>query len=216
MSNTQMMLQGLHESGLDCNDPAFQRALVFIARCQASDTNDASFRDKLSNDGGFIYATSIDKDHIGVPQSQAGEQTLDKPGDGPVTVLRSYGSMTYAGFKSYLYANLQRDDPRVTAALDWIKHNYALDRNPGMPEKTAQAGHYYYLHTFAKAFDAWGRATITLADGQKRDWANDLVDQLARTQSQDGSWVNPADRWMESDRNLVTAYALLALTAAAE
>ena len=31
-------------------------------------------------------------------------------------------------------------------------------------------------------------------------------------QSPDGSWVNPADRFMEGDPNLVTAYALLALS----
>ena len=34
---------------------------------------------------------------------------------------------------------------------------------------------------------------------------------LARRQQADGSWVNSADRFMEGDPNLVTAYALLAL-----
>lgn len=214
MSNTQFMLEGLHESGLDCNDPAFQRAILFISRCQASDTNKSPIRQKLSSDGGFIYATSTDKDHIGVPETKAGQETIDKPGQGPTTVLRSYGSMTYAGFKSYLYANLDRDDPRVTDALKWIKSNYALDRNPGMPKEVAQQGHYYYLVTFARAFKAWGRPTLVTADGKEHDWANDLVDQLASMQNEDGSWTNEADRWMEGDTNLTTAYALLALTAA--
>lgn len=214
MSNTQFMIEGLHESGLDCNDPAFQRAMVFISRCQASNANDSDIRKQLSNDGGFIYATSTDKDHIGVPETKAGTQTIDTPDQGPVTVLRSYGSMTYAGFKSYLYANLDRDDPRVTDALKWIKNNYAVDRNPGMPENVAQQGHYYYLVAFARAFKAWGRPTLTTQDGQERDWANDLIDQLAKTQREDGSWTNEADRWMEGDTNLTTAYALLALTAA--
>ena len=34
---------------------------------------------------------------------------------------------------------------------------------------------------------------------------------LAKRQQPEGSWVNPADRFMEGDPNLVTAYALLAL-----
>ena len=83
-------------------------------------------------------------------QSQAGsiEETLD---DGTkVSRLRAYGSMTYAGFKSYLYADLKPDDPRVSAAYDWIRANYTLDENPGMGGN----GLYYYYHTFAKALDA--------------------------------------------------------------
>jgi len=30
-------------------------------------------------------------------------------------------------------------------------------------------------------------------------------------QRPDGSWVNEADRWMEGDPNLVTAYSVIAL-----
>jgi len=37
------------------------------------------------------------------------------------------------------------------------------------------------------------------------------VAALAKRQGPDGSWVNTADRFMEGDPNLVTAYALLAL-----
>jgi squalene-hopene/tetraprenyl-beta-curcumene cyclase len=215
LSNTQFMLEGLHESGLDCNDPAFQRALVFISRCQAADTNDAPWRNKLANDGGFVYTTSESKDKIGVPGSEAGEETLDIPGQGSVSVLRSYGSMTYAGFKSYLYANLSHDDPRVVNVLKWVRNNYAVDKNPGMAAKAQQQGLYYYLLTFTRAMHAWGSTTITTADGQSHDWANDLVDQLVKTQHEDGSWSNDADRWMEGDPNLVTAYSLLCLTTAA-
>lgn len=214
MSNTQMMLEGLYQSGLDCNDPAFQRALVFIARCQGIESNDM-FGDEIENDGGFIYATSIDSDHIGVPESKASPEMIDEAKAGrPVSGLRTYGSMTYAGFKSYIYANLDRDDPRVTQALDWIRRHYTLDHNPGMPEAINQQGLYYYYMTFARAMDAWGSTTITIADGEQRDWANDLVDALIERQNPDGSWTNEADRWMEGDPNLVTAYALIALTEA--
>jgi squalene-hopene/tetraprenyl-beta-curcumene cyclase len=60
--------------------------------------------------------------------------------------------------------------------------------------------------------NAWGSATITTADGQSRDWGNDLVDALAKRQREDGAWVNnKASRWMEDNPDLVTAYSLIAL-----
>ncbi len=211
LSNTQIMLQGLYDSGLDCNDPAFQRAVIFISRLQGAPANE-EFGDKIVPDGGFIYATSIDKNHVGVPQSMASPEMIDEAKAGRlVSGLRTYGSMTYAGFKSYLYAQLDRDDPRVTAAFDWIRRNYTLDQNPGMPEAIGRQGLYYYYVTFARGLRAWGSSTIRTADDQTRDWANDLIAKLVSLQHEDGSWTNDADRWMEGDPALVTAYALTAL-----
>lgn len=210
MSNTQTMLQALHDSGLPTDDPAYQRALVFITRCQGvpQNTDNGS---GIKNDGGFIYATSLSKDKIGQLESKAGQETIDIPGKGPTNVLRTYGSMTYAGFKSYLYAKLDRNDPRVVAAYDWVRNNYTLEQNPGMPEAQKLQGYYYYLLTFSRALRAWGEPTLTTTTGQTRYWANDLIDTLAKQQKPDGSWVNSADRWMEGDPSLTTAYALLAL-----
>ncbi|MCC7193018.1 MAG: terpene cyclase/mutase family protein [Phycisphaeraceae bacterium] len=216
MSNTQIMLEGLYDSGLDCNDPAFKRALVFITRCQGTAVN-KEFGDKIAPDGGFIYATSQSRDKVGQLESKAGMETVDIPGQGQQNRMRTYGSMTYAGFKSYLYAQLDRNDPRVKDALGWITRHYTLDFNPGLQDKSDTPvderlqGHYYYFLTFSRAFDAWGQKQITLADGTKRDWGNDLVDKLASLQKEDGSWVNSADRWMEGDPNLTTAFAVLAL-----
>jgi len=216
MSNTHLMLQGLHDAGVSCDDPVYARAVNFITRCQGVPQN-KMFGDQINPDGGFIYATSIDKEHIGVPESKANPELMDEALKGaPVSGLRTYGSITYAGFKSYVYAmpaQLKRDDPRVTAARKWIKNNYTLDKNPGMPRHVNKQGLYYYYMTFGRAMNAWGASTIKTADGQTRDWANDLVDALTERQNDDGSWVNAeADRWMESDPNLVTAYALIALT----
>jgi squalene-hopene/tetraprenyl-beta-curcumene cyclase len=118
--------------------------------------------------------------------------------------------MTYAGFKSYLYANLDRDDPRVQLAYDWIRRHYMLEENPGM----GMQGYYYYLLTFSRALDAWGLPTIEIytEDGvETRDWANDLVDQLAKQQNPDGSFKVEHPRWMEDNPVLITSYALLAL-----
>ncbi len=56
-----------------------------------------------------------------------------------------------------------------------------------------------------------GKPTLIDASGQSHDWRADLIAALAKRQNADGSWVNPADRFMEGDPNLVTAYALLAL-----
>jgi len=205
MSNTQIMLQGLHDSGVDCDDPAFQRAMVFIHRCQGVPSN-TMFADRIEPDGGFIYATSLDKDNIGNPESKA------DAGEGEL--LRTYGTMTYAGFKSYIYAQLDRDDPRVVAAYDWLRNNYTFDRNPGLPADRDQQGLYYMYMTAGRALNAWGATTITTPDGQAHDWANDLIDAIVSRQHDDGSWSNTADRWMEGDPNLVTAYSLIALQAA--
>lgn len=212
LSNLSLMLQGLHDSGLSCDDQAFQRAVTFLSRLQMHDeVNDMPYADG-STQGGFIYATGPSGDEPASGESKAGtiEETLD---DGTrVSRLRAYGSMTYAGFKSYLYANLDRDDRRVRLALDWIRRNYTLEENPGL----GTDGMYYYFVTFSRAMDAWGMATITTenpdgSSGESRDWANDLIDRLAGLQNEDGSFQVLDDRWMEDNPVLITAYALLAL-----
>ena len=211
LSNTHIMLQGLHDAGVPADDPAYQRAIVFIHRLQGVASNELHGR-RIVQDGGFIYATSVNKDLVGVPQSMASPEQLDEANQGrPVSGLRTYGSMTYAGFKSYLYANLARDDHRVQAALGWIRANYTLGQNPGMPEPLRHQGLYYYFITFARALDAWGEDTIKTPDGTEHRWRDDLVQQLVALQRPDGSWVNEADRWMEGDPNLVTAYSVIAL-----
>ena len=212
LSNTQVMLQALHDSGLSPEDPAYQRALVFIARCQGSPSNDM-FADAIASDGGFIYSTSTDKERIGRPQSMAG--TTGKPGaDGSVSTLRTYGSMTYAGFKSLVYAGLARDDPRVVDALGWIRRHYTVMHNPGMPEDRRREGYFYYLVTTARALHAWGEPEVATPDGTRHDWSLDLAARIVELQRPDGSWINTSSRWMETDPNLVTSFALTALLVA--
>jgi squalene-hopene/tetraprenyl-beta-curcumene cyclase len=128
-------------------------------------------------------------------------------GGDPASGLRSYASMTYAGLKSMIYAGLTDNDPRVKAAYDYIRQHYSLDENPGL----GQAGLYYYYHTFAKALALLGKPTLVDSSGRSHDWRAELVEALAKRQNANGSWVNPADRFMEGDPNLVTAYGLLAL-----
>ena len=163
ISNTQMALQALHDTGVDCKDPAFQRALTFLNNLQATEENKL-FGDQMEKlDGGFIYSPSVNKDNIGKPESKANQDQIDEAKAGrAVSGLRTYGSVTYAGFKSMLYAEMDRDDPRIKAALDWISKNYTLDKNPGMPEEQKLQGLYYYYLTMARAMDAYGSSTIKI------------------------------------------------------
>ncbi len=192
LSNTQFFVEALKAVGNDENSEAIQRALVFVSRCQNLETehNTTPFATK-NPDGGFYYTAAAGG------SSQAGET--------PQGGLRSYGSMTYAGLKSMIYAGVTPDDPRIQAAVKWIKKNYDLQSNPGM----GNAGLFYYFHTFAKALDALDVETFVDAEGQEHDWRAELRKELARRQQPDGSWINENDRWLEGDPNLVTAYALL-------
>jgi squalene-hopene/tetraprenyl-beta-curcumene cyclase len=203
LSNTQMMLDALHDSGLPPDDPTYKKALIFIQRCQMlGETNDQPFA-KGSTQGGFIYTAANGG------ESKAG--TIEINGH---EELRCYGSMTYAGFKSMLYAGLTHDDPRVRAALDWISRYWTLDYNPNMPQSQSKQGLYYYYHTFGRALAAFGEPVITDCTGREHNWRQEFVAKLADIQHPDGSWTNPADRWMEGSPALTTAYSMLALQAA--
>jgi len=324
LSNLGFMLEGLHDSGVASDDPAFQRALVFLSRVQMLDSaNDMPYADG-SSQGGFIYATSVSKDKVGVGQSPAGEVVesltggsgtqvkvtlgterdgrpatiartpveakireamakshpreaamlppapghfivMGPSGDGetasefsvylplllidapvivtgalgdfgkgskltaravsasvPTSRLRSYGSMSYVGFKSLIYAGLKPDDARVKAVERWISENYTLSENPGV----GAGGYYYFLLAFSRAMDARGKATVDVITAntgedatapvrgnpsETRNWANDLIDALAKLQQPDGSFKPIDDRWMESDPVLITSYSLIAL-----
>lgn len=204
LSNTQMMLEALHASGLPASDPTYQKALKFVSRCQLNDaTNDQSFADGR-NDGGFIYSCT------GGGQSKANGLLDGK------SKLRSYGSMSYAGFKSMLYANVGRDDPRIKAALDWIRSNYTVDSNANMPQRKTSEGLYYYYHVFARALAQWGEPVIVDIKGQSHNWRVDLITKICALQRPDGSWKNTEDRWLEGDPNYVTALAVLSLQTALE
>ena len=121
--------------------------------------------------------------------------------------------MTYAGLKSFIYAGVSKDDPRVKAAKQWIASNWTVSENPGMsanPAANSQSGLYYYLHTLGRALNAYDEPTITDAKGLSHDWRMELADELATLQKPDGSWVGDK-RWMENNPVLVTCYCVLSL-----
>jgi squalene-hopene/tetraprenyl-beta-curcumene cyclase len=194
LSNTAFMIEALRTVGESENDPAIQRALVFVSRAQnlPGPHNPLPFAEK-NPDGGFYYTPAAGG------ESQAGET----PGGG----LRSYASMTYAGLKSMIFAGLTKDDPRVKAAIDWLAKHFTFDENPGM----GQAGLYYFYHTASKALAVLGAETFTDAKGREHRWREELTAAIVSRQRPDGSWANPSERWLEGEPVLATAYALLAL-----
>jgi squalene-hopene/tetraprenyl-beta-curcumene cyclase len=199
MSNTHLMVEALIAAGVPKNDPAVQRALQFITRCQnfvdKEKGNDQPFAKKAkpADRGGFTYRPDPDDEK-------------HSTGDGG---LRSLGAMTYAGLKTFLYAGVDKNDPRVQGAIRWIREHYTLDENPG--EK--QAGLYYYYHTFAKAMDALGEDPFKDVRGVEHHWRKELFEALKKRQNNDGSFVNKGDKvFLESNPELATAFALLAVS----
>ena len=194
LSNTAFFIEALRETGLPADDPNLQKAIVFVSRCQnlKSEFNDQPGRPRSTTAGSSTR-----------PPTAGRAWPARRAGGG----LRSYASMTYAGLKSMIYAGLDRDDPRVKAALTYITQHYTLDENPGL----GQQGLYYYYHTFAKTMAVLGEPTLTDAAGvvpRLEGRARRGPGQAATARRRLGQ---PADRFMEGDPNLVTAYALLAL-----
>jgi squalene-hopene/tetraprenyl-beta-curcumene cyclase len=159
-----------------------------------------AFTSSLQNpDGGFIYAPG---------ESKAGSITNAQ---GEVR-FRSYGSMTYAGLLSLIYAEVDRDDPRVKSAFDWSLNHWSLEENPGMGAE----GLYYFYNVLAKALATYGEDILRTDAGLEINWREAFIRKLVGLQRIDpktgaGYWVNEEGRWWEQDPVLVTSYALIAL-----
>jgi squalene-hopene/tetraprenyl-beta-curcumene cyclase len=205
LSNTYIALEALHyaekylkrdaETKLEM-DLDWEMAVQFIQRCQnLPETNSEKWVDgRPENRGGFIYFPG---------SSMAGEEKLP---NGKVA-LRSYGSMSYAGLLSFIYAKMDVSDPRVAAARDWLIRNYTINENPGLGPQ----GIFYYYHTMAKTLTILDEDTLVLPDGRKVEWREELAKRLFDAQDAKGFWVNKNGRWWEKDPVLVTCYGLLTL-----
>jgi hypothetical protein len=199
LSNTQFFVDAMVAAGVPKDDPALKRALKFISRCQnladKEKGNDQEWAKKATKDdeGGLTY----------VPDPDDSKHVTADGG------LRSLGAMTYAGLKSFLYAGVDKKDPRVQGAVKWVRRNYTLEENPGMK----QAGLFYYYHTFGKAMEALGEEPFKDAKGKEHYWRKELFEALKKRQNKDGSWLNMGDKQFgEADPDLATAFALLSLS----
>ena len=204
MNNTLTALEALYYSkdfqqdknligAKDLNWPA---VLNFLQNCQnlPGHNKEPWVSGDAKNRGGFIYAPG---------ESKAGSETNSA---GKVA-LRSYGSISYAGLLSYIYADLKQDDPRVVAVMDWLAKNFSIEENPALGEQ----GYFYYLHLMTKALSVSGVDQVELKDGKKIDWRKEVAMKLINLQQKDGSWANPNGRWWEKDPALVTSYAVISL-----
>jgi squalene-hopene/tetraprenyl-beta-curcumene cyclase len=183
-------------------DLDWDAAIEFVSATQNSQSTverlGKSYAVREEDKGGFVY----------YPGDTKSEEIVLKTDQGEKTALRSYGSMTYAGMLAFIYADMDRDDPRLAAAMEWLQKNYTLEENPGMDAQ----GLYYYYHTMAKALAITGTERLVTPEGRKIDWKKDLALKIMSTQKPDGSWTNTAsNRWMEDNPVLVTAYSLLSL-----
>ncbi len=192
VSNTSFALEALRESRKqldsgpsEARELNWNAAITFLQRCQNLPSHNPQdwVKGDARNLGGFTYDPLNRKK------------------------LPSYGSISYAGLLSYIYAELSKDDPRVTAVHGWLRQNYTLEENPGM----GADGLFYYYHMMAKALSAFGEETLTVADGKQVAWSNDLAMKMINLQQADGSWVNTSGRWWEKDPVLVTSYAVRTL-----
>ena len=206
VSNTVYSLEALHLSqglagtGDAARDPDLdtKAAVAFLQRCQnlPGYNKEPWATGDAADKGGFIYESGNSK-----------ATAAARPGEPPPKALRSYGTMTYAGLLSYIYADLKPGDPRVQAAHAWLLANYTLDDNPGM----GKAGLYYYYELMAKALAAYGAGDLDLPGGRKVDWREELATKLLSLQTREGYWQNDNGRWWEKDPVLATAYSLIAL-----
>jgi squalene-hopene/tetraprenyl-beta-curcumene cyclase len=161
----------------------WHKAIVFLARTQnIKSVNDMPY---TTDDGGFIYETGHYKEERS----------------------HSYGSMTYAGLKSLLFAGVYKEDIRVKKAISWICSHYTLDENPGFGTTSL----YYYYMTAAKCLAALGQEVITDSDGVHHLWREEFIKKLISLQHEDGYWVNSDGRYMENIKDLATAYAVIGM-----
>jgi len=175
LSNTGYSLDALLAAGLSKDDPAVKKAIIFINRTQNfpdPEGNDQPWAAKTSEDdkGGFVYN----------PGAKEGRDVTAAGG------LRSLGSMTYTGLKSFLYAGVSKDDKRVQAAIGWVRKHYTLDENPGL----GKSGLFYYYNTFGKAMSALGEDPFVDTKGTKHEWRTELYQAIKIRQGPDGSFQN--------------------------
>jgi len=183
LSNNQFAIMAFHAAStvydIDVEESIWNDVETFTTRCQNKlDTNPnyAAY-----DDGGFMYFPGY---------SHGGESI-------------SYGSMTAAGVWCYVLGGVSRDDPRVTAAMDWLDEHRTFSENPGLGDP----GLYYYYWTYARAMTLYGEPVS--------EWYKDLVPAVLERQAEDGSWVNENGGWFwENLPELATVYAINALETA--
>lgn len=205
LSTTNVLVDGLEDSGFPKDDPLRDLVVQFAKANQNNgETNtkedvikalrDAGYT--VGNDGGFVYSVITTK-------AASDPASPD--------VLRSYGTMTYAGLKIFLFGGLEKNDPAVKAAIKYIRNTFSIDKHPGFEfdksERADLQGIFYYYLTMSRALDAWGENPLAMKGGKTIDWPRALGTKLLALQK-DARWINENPRWWEDKDVMVTAYVL--------
>ncbi len=211
LSNTFIAIEGMRltedveDFRTDGERVDFDRAAAteFITSIQnRRESNPAEWvSDHPEDAGGFAYRPDDSRGLV--------RQTADGK-----EAFRTFGSMTYAGMLSLIYADVDRDDPRIRSAFDWARRNWTVTEN--MPAD--QEGYFYFINVLTKAMATFGQDIFTRENGEEVNWRVDVINELVRRQRIDaqgnGFWLNDDNRYWEGDPVLVTAYALIALQVA--
>jgi len=206
LSATTFALEALKSAGTAANDPAWQKALVFVKRCQ-NWNDDEKQRDEKLDDGGFFF---IYDDPV---RNKAGVAGKDQSGKDR---YYSYGSTTADGLRCLIMCGEKGDSLRVQAARKWLRNNFEAATHPGdydpKRELDREGTFYYYAASMTRApLDQF------LIENKKkllRMWIEALGDVLLERQRPDGSWANAAHAYREDEPLVATPFAMLALAEA--
>ncbi len=213
LSNTSYALTALRDSGVPADNPQMQAALKFLEKCQdLSSVNKQPWvgaAGGTNGPGGAVYG----------PADAKGSWEKQDPTQSEK--FTTTGTMSYSLLSSYLTLQLSADDPRVAAALAWVKNAYRFDANPGMASGKELQGLFHYYTLMGRTFAMLKTDTLDLGNGRVVDWRGDLfasISAKAQHVELDGGgkgafWINSAPRWAEGMPHLTTAYMLRALKA---
>jgi hypothetical protein len=136
LAMTRYVLEGLAAAGIPLSDPAIEKALVYLDRCQ-------------NPDGGFFFST------VNLDTNKAGDINGK---------YRSYGTTTCDGLLAMRAAGMAANDPRIVRAQAWLKQNHLEERAPGFDIEPARMGwsdglRFYYAAAITRAMP---RLPVTL------------------------------------------------------
>ncbi len=120
LSMTRYVLEALAASGVQPDDPAFQKAAVFLRKCQNYiPGREPTGHDIADRDGGFYFSPVV--------------VDANKPGRSS-TGFRSYGPPTADGTLALLAIGRGLDDPLLQAAANWLVSRHSAENVPGFDD----------------------------------------------------------------------------------
>jgi squalene-hopene/tetraprenyl-beta-curcumene cyclase len=198
LSATVFAIDALRAAGVPAADPAYQKALRFVTRCQ-NYPDDPKAADAKFDDGGFFFI------YADPARNKPGLAGTDAAGR---ERFRSYGSTTADGYRALRMCGLPPEHPRVRASLGWLRKHFDGAAHAGdyPPERSGDkdAVYFYYAWSLAQSLN-------DVPAEEARAWAVALADGVMARQQSDGGWRNPRKAVHEDDPILATAFAAAAL-----